>query len=58
MGKEMLHLQFKALPFGLSSALQIFTKVMAQAFTPLRVQVIAVILYLDDLFFAPSREKL
>lgn len=59
MGKEVLHLQFKVLPLGLSSTPQIFTKVMAEALAPLRLQGIAVIPYLDDLpFFAPSREKL
>lgn len=57
MGREVLHLQFRALPFGLSSAPQVFTKVMAEALTPLHLQGIAVIPYLDDLlFFAPARE--
>lgn len=59
MGKEVLRLQFRALPFGLSSAPRVFTKVMAEALTPVHLQGIAVIPYLDDLlFFAPFREKL
>lgn len=58
MGKEVLHLQFKALPFSLSSAPQIFTKIMAEALAPLLLQGISVIPYLDDLlFFALSREN-
>lgn len=53
------HLQFKNLPFWLSSSPRIFTKMMSEALALLRLQGIAVISYLDDLlFFAPSRERL
>lgn len=44
---------------GLSSSPSIFTKIMAEALTPLRLKGISVIPYLDDLlFFAPSEPQL
>ncbi|XP_077308637.1 uncharacterized protein LOC143927975 [Lithobates pipiens] len=58
-GSQIRYLQFRALPFGLSSSPRIFTKVLAEALAPLRLKGIAVIPYLDDLlFFAPSKLQL
>lgn len=58
-GKKLIHLQFRALPFGLSSSPRVFTKVMAEALAPLRLEGISVVPYLDDLlFFAQTREDL
>lgn len=48
---EVLHFQFRALPFGLASFPRIFTKVLAEALAPLRVRAITVIPYLDKLLF-------
>lgn len=42
------HLQFTALPFGLSSAPRVFTKCMAPVVAYLRCQGIQICLYLDD----------
>lgn len=59
VGKKVLHLQFRALPFGLSLAPRVFMKVMAEALAPLRLEGISVIPYLDDLlFFVQTREML
>ncbi|XP_018409532.1 PREDICTED: breast cancer type 2 susceptibility protein [Nanorana parkeri] len=55
---QTLHFQYKALPFGLSSAPRVFTKVLAEALAPLRLHGIGVIPYLDDLFFASDQEPL
>lgn len=50
-----LHLQYTALPFGISSAPRIFSKIMAEALKGLRQEGIGIIPYLDDLlFFADS----
>lgn len=58
-GKETLHLQFRALPFGLSSSPIIFTKILAEALAPLRLKGISIIAYLDDLLlFADSPGRL
>ncbi|XP_073488866.1 mediator of RNA polymerase II transcription subunit 1-like [Aquarana catesbeiana] len=46
-----LHLQYMALPFGISSAPRIFIKIMAEALKGLRQQGIGVIPYMDDLLF-------
>ncbi|XP_041437982.1 uncharacterized protein pfkfb2.L isoform X1 [Xenopus laevis] len=43
------HFQFVALPFGLSSAPRVFTKLMAATAATLRLQGISVTPYLDDL---------
>lgn len=48
-GDSILHLQFRALPFGLSSSPRIFTKIVAEALAPLRVQGISIVPYLDNL---------
>ena len=40
--------EFKVLPFGLSSAPQVFTRVMAQAGRWLHLQSVRILLYLDD----------
>ncbi|XP_063790602.1 uncharacterized protein LOC134945328 [Pseudophryne corroboree] len=53
------HYQFQTLPFGLSTAPRIFTKVMAEMMVLLRKQGVTVIPYLDDLLIkARSREQL
>lgn len=55
-GGEIWHLQFRALPFGLSSSPRVFTKVMAESLEPLRLKGISIVPYLDDLLlFADSR---
>ncbi|XP_041446270.1 uncharacterized protein LOC121403038 [Xenopus laevis] len=52
------HYQFVALPFGLSSAPRVFTKLMAVSAATLRLQGISVTPYLDDLLIkARSVEK-
>ena len=51
---RILHYQFQALPFGLSSSPSIFTKVLAEALAPLRDKAITVIPYLDDLLFVAA----
>ncbi|XP_077340446.1 uncharacterized protein LOC143984042 [Lithobates pipiens] len=59
LGGETIHFQFQALPFGLSSAPRIFTKVLAEAMAFLRLQGVCVIAYLDDLLlFAASPAQL
>ncbi|XP_063819157.1 uncharacterized protein LOC135057192 [Pseudophryne corroboree] len=53
------HYQFQALPFGLSTAPRVFTKVMAVMMFLLRKQGVNIIPYMDDLLIkASSREKL
>ncbi|XP_063784392.1 uncharacterized protein LOC134933255 [Pseudophryne corroboree] len=53
------HYQFQTLPFGLSTAPRIFTKVMAEMMVLLRKQGVTIIPYLDDLLIkARSREQL
>ena len=55
----IVHLQFQALPFGLSSSPRIFTKILAEPIAFLRLQGISIIAYLDDLLlFAASPEQL
>eukprot|EP00079_Xenopus_tropicalis_P023183 XP_012815376.1 PREDICTED: uncharacterized protein LOC105946832 [Xenopus tropicalis] len=50
------HYQFQALPFGLTTAPRIFTKVMAAVTADLRQQALFVTPYLDDILIkAPSR---
>lgn len=49
-GKEY-YLQCRALPFGLSSSLRIFTKVLAEAMAPLRLKTMTMVPYLDYLLF-------
>lgn len=50
-----MHFQCRALPFGLSSAPKIFTKVLGEALAPLREWEICIHPYLDDhLLQAPS----
>lgn len=59
IGKKVYHFQTWALPFGLSSSPRIFTKILAEALAPLRLQAITINPYLDDLLFiAPTKEKL
>lgn len=50
--------QFDVLPFGLSTAPYVFTKIMRQVTTYLRSHGITIVNYLDDfLIIAPTREK-
>lgn len=51
-------LQFRALPFGLSSAQRILTKTMVEVLAPMKIQGIMIVPYLDDLLFASSKEHL
>ncbi|XP_072010847.1 uncharacterized protein [Engystomops pustulosus] len=46
---SVLHFQFRALPFGISSAPRVFTKIMVEVVAFLRLQDISIIPYLDDL---------
>ncbi|KAG8536531.1 hypothetical protein GDO81_026159 [Engystomops pustulosus] len=46
---KVCHFQFRALPFGISSAPRTFTKVMAEVTAFLRKEGISIIPYLDDL---------
>lgn len=49
------HYKFKSLPFGLMSAPQVFTKIMATATAAVRTSGISITPYLDDLLIkAPS----
>jgi hypothetical protein len=51
--------QYKALPFGLTSAPRIFSKLMAAVAAFFRAKGIRLVFYLDDwLFFADSRDQL
>lgn len=59
LGDHILHLQFKAPPYGLLSAPCIFKKVIVRALVPLSLKDIAVIPYIDSLLFlATTEEKL
>ncbi|XP_040196517.1 uncharacterized protein LOC120929266 [Rana temporaria] len=58
LGTSVVHLQFQALPFGLSSSPRVFTKVLAEPIAFLRLQGVGIIAYLDDLLlFAASPEQ-
>ena len=48
------HFQFVALPFGLASAPQVFTKVLAPILALLRQRGMAIIGYLEDLLLQAS----
>ncbi|XP_063797513.1 telomeric repeat-binding factor 2-interacting protein 1 isoform X1 [Pseudophryne corroboree] len=53
------HYQFQALPFGLSSAPRVFTKVMSVMIAHLRSLGVIIVPYLDDLLIkAPSQQML
>ncbi|XP_071980402.1 uncharacterized protein [Engystomops pustulosus] len=54
---EESHFQFTALPFGLSSAPRIFTKVMAEVVKYLRTEEVLVVPYLDDFLLVGDSEK-
>lgn len=55
--RGIVHFQFVALPFGLSSAPRIFTKILAEALGPLKEKGVPVVPYPDDLlFYGPSQE--
>ncbi|XP_068111872.1 uncharacterized protein [Hyperolius riggenbachi] len=57
MEEEVRHFQFIALPFGLSSAPWLFTKVMSEVLAELRLRGINILGYLDDfLIWGPSAE--
>jgi hypothetical protein len=50
--------QFKALPFGISHATPLFTKIMTRVLQPLRAMGLRLCFYLDDIcLMAESREK-
>jgi len=52
------HFQFRAMPFGLTSAPRIFTKIMRPVVRALREKGIRCVIYLDDLLIiAETREK-
>ncbi|XP_068096310.1 CCAAT/enhancer-binding protein gamma isoform X1 [Hyperolius riggenbachi] len=55
-GSLTAHYQFQALPFGLTSAPRIFTKIVAEMIQFLHLQKINVIPYLDD-FLIVNRDK-
>ncbi|KAM4028388.1 heterogeneous nuclear ribonucleoproteins A2/B1 isoform 1-T1 [Anomaloglossus baeobatrachus] len=58
-GEEVLHFQFNVLPFGISSAPRIFSKIMAEVVAFIRLQGICLVPYLDDfLLMAPSAPTL
>lgn len=48
-GRVMRHFQFRALPFGLAPAPQIFTKILAEVMAQLRTNGMSIIPYLNDL---------
>ena len=50
--------QFKALPFGLNVAPQVFTRILKAALLPLREQSIKIVAYLDDIFVVTNSEAL
>ncbi|XP_068129719.1 collagen alpha-1(VII) chain-like [Hyperolius riggenbachi] len=59
VGDTIHHYQYRALPFGISSAPRIFTKVMAEVTSFLHQQKIQIIPYLDDLLMiADSTQSL
>lgn len=47
-GSEVLHFQFRALPFGLSSSPRVFTKLMAEVMAFFHREEILIVPYLDD----------
>ncbi|XP_071998846.1 uncharacterized protein [Engystomops pustulosus] len=56
---SVLHFQFCALPFGISSAPRVFTKIMVEVVAFLRLQNISIIPYLDDfLIIGKDRQSL
>ncbi|KAG8538770.1 hypothetical protein GDO81_022103 [Engystomops pustulosus] len=56
---SVLHFQFRALPFGISSAPRVFTKIMVEVVAFLRLQDISIIPYLDDLLIiGKDKQKL
>ncbi|XP_071995315.1 uncharacterized protein [Engystomops pustulosus] len=55
-GGKILHYQFKALPFGISSAPRIFTKIMVEVVAQLRLRGIVIVPYLDDLLLVAKTE--
>ncbi|CAJ0918061.1 unnamed protein product [Ranitomeya imitator] len=58
-GHQIKHFQFNVLPFGISSAPRVFTKIMAEAIIFIRQQGICIVPYLDDLLImAPSASRL
>ncbi|XP_066439008.1 uncharacterized protein [Eleutherodactylus coqui] len=58
MGKGIEHHQFRCLPFGISSAPRIFTKIMAEVAAYLRKKSILIIPYLDDILIIAESRKL
>ncbi|KAG8579388.1 hypothetical protein GDO81_010859 [Engystomops pustulosus] len=56
-GGKILHFQFKALPFGISSAPRIFTKIMAEVVAHLRLKGIIIVPYLDDLLLVAKTKS-
>ncbi|CAJ0963854.1 unnamed protein product [Ranitomeya imitator] len=57
--QKILHFQYNVLPFGISSAPRVFSRVMAEAVAHIRSQDIAIVPYLDDLLIiGPSAEVL
>lgn len=48
------HYQYRALPFGLSAALRVFTKLLVALVVNLRLQGIRIFPYLDDILIAAS----
>ncbi|XP_071971333.1 uncharacterized protein [Engystomops pustulosus] len=55
---QVRHFQFRALPFGISSAPRLFTKIMAEVVAVLRQRNILLIPYLDDLLLISSSEEI
>ncbi|XP_020780058.2 uncharacterized protein LOC110159790 [Boleophthalmus pectinirostris] len=52
------HFQFKVLPFGLSLSPRVFTRCVSAALSPLQVQGLRILPYLDDwLICAPTRNQ-
>ncbi|CAN2391224.1 hypothetical protein PRIEUP_LOCUS1263 [Pristimantis euphronides] len=54
---QIFHFQFSCLPFGISSAPRIFTKLVAEIVAHLRVQNVVIVPYLDDFLLAADTEK-
>lgn len=56
LGQTIWNLQFRALPFRLSSSPRVFTKVMTEVLEPLRLKGVSIVPNLDYLhLFAESR---